>query len=357
MSSKRSKYERRIRSAKLKARSELGDSPHSWYSCKYADNFNLSLSTVHDCCPRIDACKVAYEEFVAEYEHPYQPVVIHNAQTDWKAGENWTLKLLDKKYHNERFKCGEDDKGCPVKLKMKYFIRYMKENEDDSPLYIFDANYGEASATYLFGLLLIAFKAWFVMGPPRSGTGIHIDPLGTSAWNALVRGYKRWCLFPPRTPKELVKPKPSDGGKNRNEAISWFVYVYPRTQASDWPTEYAPLEILQCPGETVFVPGGWWHVVLNLTNTIAVTQNFCRWLAALRINRPDLAKIADNINLSEHFPDVPSSSSSSCSSSSSRSSSYCSTCTSTNQSPEKMRQSNTSGLHSVSRSPTPKRRR
>ena len=40
---------------------------------------------------------------------------------------------------------------------------------------------------------------WFLFGAQGSGSPMHSDPLGTSAWNALLSGTKLWACFPPCT--------------------------------------------------------------------------------------------------------------------------------------------------------------
>lgn len=121
------------------------------------------------------------------------------------------------------------------------------------------------------------------MGPRLSGSNLHIDPLCTAAWNTVLQGHKFWLLFPPDTPEALLRPSTTgeeeearcdEGAALINGAAAWYAHIHPKTREADWPKQYKPIEILQVAGETMFVPQGWWHAVLNLDLTVSVTQNF-----------------------------------------------------------------------------------
>lgn len=176
----------------------------------------------------------------------------------------------------------------------------MKRNRDDSPLYIFDSGFDEDRLAKkilgdynvpsyfsddLFRLVSERRRPpyrWFLVGPERSGTTVHIDPLATSAWNTLIYGKKRWVLFPPHVPKHVVKGKGLIRRDEDDEAIHYFMTILPRIKRrahavgnhGDYKG-FACYEFTQNEGETVFIPNGWWHAVLNITDTVGVTQNFC----------------------------------------------------------------------------------
>eukprot|EP00959_Pyramimonas_sp_CCMP1952_P271184 5669571-Pyramimonas_sp.AAC.1 len=56
--------------------------------------------------------------------------------------------------------------------------------------------------------------------------------------------------------------------------MSWYVDVYPKIFARREVEQLTVWEGLQEAGETVYIPSGWMHGVLNLQATVAVTENF-----------------------------------------------------------------------------------
>ncbi|CAM9377896.1 unnamed protein product [Discosporangium mesarthrocarpum] len=235
-------------------------------------------------------------DFWEKYERKGKPVVISGIpwHEGWAAEERWSWEQLRQRYGNCKMKCGEDDDGYAVKVRMKYFLRYMESQQDDSPLYVFDSHFDDHRVAKE---LLEDFKVpdyfpddlfqlvgerrrppyrWFLLGPRRSGTSVHVDPLGTSAWNTVIVGRKRWVLFPPGTDRNVAKARHFIRGGEDDEPVDYFVDHLPRLRrAHSTHDRLGMIEFVQHPGETVFVPGGWWHAVINMDNTIAVTQNFC----------------------------------------------------------------------------------
>ena len=102
---------------------------------------------------------------------------------------------------------------------------------------------------------------WLLVSAAGSGSGWHVDPWNTSAWNALLHGKKRWALYPPS-----VSGLPA--GVAGSSPHAFFHNVLPGL-----PEAERPLQCVLEAGETMLLPSGWWHTVLNLSPTIAITEN------------------------------------------------------------------------------------
>eukprot|EP00439_Symbiodinium_sp_Y106_P030676 s4842_g3.t1 len=137
---------------------------------------------------------------------------------------------------------------------------------------------------------------WFLCGSPGSGLGCHQDPNSTMFWNACIVGKKRWCIFPPSTPETVLVSReglpcwlPGSGTTEHPEyhpsasAKAWFEQEYERVrslhcnaQRSGAAAGIGMVEFIQCEGEVVVCPAGWWHIVLVLEPSVTFTEN---WLA------------------------------------------------------------------------------
>ncbi|RKP27182.1 hypothetical protein SYNPS1DRAFT_27151 [Syncephalis pseudoplumigaleata] len=241
----------------------------------------------------IPAATLSEAQFQREYNATCTPVIIDGLAVDWPAYHGcWSVEQLVEKWGDATFRVSVEqigprpDRISRFHLSMRDYVHYCKHQCDASPIYIFDAGFGERTPAMLDDYKVPVYfqqdylaaldsphrppYRWFVMGPARSGASWHVDPSGTSAWNTLLSGRKRWALYPNHVVPPGVTVVDAQRLVSRSPtSLAWYQDIYPTL-----PPEQRPLECIQEAGQTIFVPGGWWHMVLNLNETIAVTQNF-----------------------------------------------------------------------------------
>ncbi|KAG8937015.1 hypothetical protein FRC02_008122 [Tulasnella sp. 418] len=208
------------------------------------------------------------------------------------AAGTWKLENLVSRFRNVTFRVEAFE--CPISV----YSSYAKDcTTEDCPLYLFDAKFVEktggtmgheyAPLEFLGPDLFEGLGSdrpdyrWLIVGPSRSGSTFHKDPNGSAAWNAVVQGRKGWVLFHPDVcpPGVYVNSDESEVTAPLSLA-EWFLGYF----ESSWkiygpdgrdPSKRGRMMVGICEaGEIVYVPSGWWHLVINLEDSVAVTQNF-----------------------------------------------------------------------------------
>ncbi|KAI0234134.1 hypothetical protein L0F63_000412 [Massospora cicadina] len=225
---------------------------------------------------------LSLEDFINEYEIPNKPVIITDAINGWEAYRFWTEEKLVELYGNVKFRAEAID------IQLKRYFDYSHQTLDESPVYLFDKGFGDKCPSMLSDFdVPIYFRddlfqllgndrrpdyRWLIIGPARSGSTFHKDPNATSAWNAVISGAKKWIMFPPNFPPPGVYTNKDESEVTSPVSImEWHLNYY---QEAVNEMDVKPIEAICRAGEIMFVPSGWWHLVVNLEDSIAITQNY-----------------------------------------------------------------------------------
>jgi|TARA_B110000858_G_scaffold2370_1_gene2623 histone arginine demethylase JMJD6 len=267
--------------AGTRLRSFKKDIDSTWDSRGIAKLFN-SLNIEKTQGKPVDSISIkttSQEDFNSKYLHVNKPCIIRDIPTDWIAMKKWSVVNFLERFGKCKFRVTGNDNS----LKYEYFHHYVNDprhRQDDEPIFIFDSTFADKGKKMrelldeyeipewfrddLFNCLDEDERPnfrWLLISTRRAGTSLHIDPVATCAWNTMIQGKKRWILFPPDTFKS------EDDFDAGIRGAEWFIKEYPKYK------HLPHNDFIQNPGETIFLPSNWWHITVNLEDSIAITQN------------------------------------------------------------------------------------
>lgn len=239
--------------------------------------------------PRLDV--VSDTQRVETLMRENKPFVLQNVVKSWPAASLWTPSYLETAFGDRKFQV--DAVSLTIGEFSKLLQRSGDEKVDENPPYLFspigealalDYSVPEPFQEDLFSLMGKDRRPdyrWIIIGATGSGSSLHKDPNGTSAFNAVIRGRKKWIMLPPSvTPPGVILNGDQSEVTSTVSVVEWLFHYYSHVSEQ---TPRFHLEAICEEGEIMFVPSGWWHCVLNIPPAdgaedfdvhVALTQNF-----------------------------------------------------------------------------------
>lgn len=253
---------------------------------------------------------MAEESFVNGPLRDNSPVIVTDAMTTWKALDQWTpdylrSKLGDKEIlvYDDLFKLiGISDLAGylgrnfdqPASSPAKEYVRAYARFKDVDFIWsddLFEALADGWDRPYFFPNRDFAlprktagaevspvrdafpYKGLFISGR-GARTRLHRDPFCTDAMLCQFHGEKRLIFHEPQLADQLMK------GTTFVDPLNVDAALFP-----DFKAPAPAFDDVLRPGEILFIPGGWFHDVHTLSDSISITWNFVHDSCAERYRR------------------------------------------------------------------------
>jgi hypothetical protein len=245
---------------------------------------NRTGPTFIDAIDRHDWSVLGSARYLREYMAPLKPVVISGAFEHWPARQKWTLDFFRRNFGDLQL----DIKGR--RLTMAELVSEVEISTPAKPApYLHNHLFSRLPAELQTDIdpmpdctrpnwlehPLISFR-WpltyvelYIGGAGARFPVLHYDGLHTHAFLMQLQGVKEYIAFAPdQTPLMYQKSEEdSPGVSNVDNVETPDLARFPRfAQATG-------VRFQLHPGETLFVPSGWWHTARILSPSITVSIN------------------------------------------------------------------------------------
>jgi hypothetical protein len=206
------------------------------------------------------------ETFAAEYLRPMKPVVLTDLTASWPARQRWTIEHFKAQYGHLRVPVVSNNYSKPGKgymtpdrvISFKEYLEILESGPNDLRIFLWNIFRAAPELRHDFKIpdIMDGFVdelPFMFFGGEGSKVALHYDIDMSHVFLNQIHGRKRVILFAPDQSRNIYQ--------HPFTVASYVDLNHPDYEKYPALAHAKGLEVMLQPGETLFMPSGFWHYI------------------------------------------------------------------------------------------------